>query len=281
MATVVKHLLTFRDNSGTGFTEVHYRLNAGTNPALNGELDTLVGTIAPLRAQLLSMDCVCIGARVSYPRLDAIASLNKKFFLQGNPVEKGVSQAISLAVGWTDVAFTKTKITHIRGFWDSVEYNGEYHPDGDETGTWEPKVNAWKEALRTAGYGWLSKDPAKSARGTVTTYVAGVDGRVTFTLGTNIAAVAPVGSVISIRFSGLNRRSSTLNKSLIVEVLTGTSVRTVNQVATGPFLSQGRFNFRGTTFTQYAGVTNISAGRRAQGRPFDQLPGRSSARPLY
>lgn len=280
MAKVIKHLLSFRDDSGNGWTEVHYRLNPSDNPNLQEELNILMQNIAPLRVLLLSGDCRIIGGRVSYKRDGANASLPLKVFLTGDPDQKGVSSDLSLADQFIDTTFTKSKITHLRGFWDSIEYNGEYHPDAPGADGWNDKHGAWKNALIGNAYGWPSKDPATSAKGKVLNYTIDADLRVTFQVATTLGTLPPVGSIISVRFSKINRSQSVLNKQLNVEVATATTLKTVNQIAAGPFLGQGAFNYRGTSFVRYFQLQNVGLGRRAQGKPIGRGVGRSKVRPL-
>lgn len=277
MPTPVKCVFIFRDNSGTGWEEIHYWLSSSSTPALNDRLTNMVNVIAPARALLLGMDTVLIGARASYPRPGAIASLSQKFFLTGNPDKYGVSPAISLAVKFTDTTATRHKVTHLRGFWDAVEINGEYHPEAPGAEGFADRLNDWKSALIAAGYGWMSKDPASSAQGSVTNYVVGEDGRVTLTLGGTGMPLATVDSNQTISFSRINKSTSPLNTQLLCKVTARNTVTTVNQFAAGPFSSPGKFNYRSVTFANYSQVYDVSAGRRAQGRPFGQLPGRGKA----
>lgn len=281
MPTPIKCLLMFRDNSGTGWSELHYRLSSSDNPNLNVHLTNLVDVIAAARQPLLSGDCQIVGARVSYPRPGAVASLSNRMFLGGPTGVVGVSSSLSLALKWTDTTFTKNKITHMRGFWDSVEFNGEYHPEAPGAAGWQDRLNVYKAALIGAGYGWLSKDPALSSKGPVSGYISDTTGRVTFTLPGDGMPAATVGTVQPVRFSRLNRSNSPLNATLLVAVTNRNLVTTVDQVAAGPFASPGRFNYRGISFVGYSNLYSIALGRRQQGRPFFQLPGRAQARPRY
>lgn len=281
MATDVKCVLSFNDSSGTGWQEVHIWNTSSEAPALDLRLANLVDVVCPARAALLSGDCQLIGARVSYKRTKAVASLSKRVYMPGVADVVGVSSAISLAFKWADGSRTKHKVTHIRGFWDVVEFNGEYHPEGGASLNWNDRVNNFKSILVEGGYGWLSKDPAKSSEGSVEGYTVLPSGHITFQLGGELIPLAMVGKTVTVRFSRLNNGSSPLNQAFLVYVNEQDSVTTVDQVAAGPFTARGRYNYRDTSFVRYGSLYDISTGRRAQGRPIGQLPGRQKAKPRY
>jgi hypothetical protein len=280
MPTTVKCLLLFRDSTGNGWTEVHYWQTQSADPQLFVRLGNLTDVIAPLRAQLLSGDCAIIGTRVSYRRPNAVASLSKKIFLAGVPGQAGVSSDLSLACQFVDNSYTLRKITHLRGFWDSVEYNGEYHPEAPEAVGWPERLDAWKNALKAGSYGWLAKESLTSRAGVVAAYTAEDDNRITFSLALPGLTGVPIGSTVQMRFSRLNGGSSVLNRSFLVLVNTVNNVTTINPVAAGPNTGPGRYNYRSTAFVPYQDLQNIGLGRRAQGKPLGRAPGRSKARPL-
>ncbi len=277
----VKCVFLFRDSSGTGWSEIHYWNTTADNPSLNSRITHMTDVVAPARAALLSADCFLIGCRASYPRPGAVASLSKTLSLQGNLDISGVSPAVSLATKFTDSSATRHKVTHLRGFWDIVEINGEYHPEGGAAYDWTGKFNDWKGTLIGGQYGWRSRDIATSAKGVVSAYSADDDGRVTFIVSADAGLTAQVGKVVSVRFSRLNDSKSPLNKQLLVEVLNATTLKTVSPIAAGPFTGQGRYSFRASSFVQYAQVYDVSLGRRPQGRPFGQLPGRGPKTAKY
>lgn len=281
MPTAIKCVFIFRDDSGTGWEEIHYWLSQSDNPNLADRVTNMINVIAPLRATMLSQDCVLIGVRASYPIENGTASLPKETFIRGTTGKDGVSSAISLAVLFVDGSSSKRKITHLRGFWDAVEVNGEYHPEAPGAEGFADRLNAWKDALIQANYGWPTRSTTASAKGEVTGYTSTTDGIVSFTLKEPGMPLDTVGKVVPVRFSKLNNSQSPLNETINVSVTDRTHVVSVNQIAAGPFTSKGRFNYRATSFVNYANVYNVKAGRRPQGRPFGQPPGRSRARPRY
>lgn len=277
----IKCVLIFKDNGGTGWSEIHYRHSSSDAPDLGAQLSNLVDNIVPSRGQLLGNDCQVIGARVSYERVGAVASIGTKFFLGGPAEFDGVSSALSLPTRFVDSTRTRGKTCHLRGFWDAVEQDGEYHPELVPGDAWTPRFNDWKAAMIANQYGWLSKDAAKSAKGNVTNYIVGPDGHVTFTLSNVEGTLPAVGTQETFRFSRLNNGSSPLNSAILVNVVDATHVVSVKQFGAGPFLGIGRFNYRGTSFVAYSQVYSVALGRRPQGRPFFQLPGRGPVRKTY
>lgn len=281
MPVPVKCVWIFNDRTGTGWQEVHYWLSSGDTPDLGARLTAVVDNIGVKRAALLSGDCSLVGGRVSYDRPGAVASLSRKVFLSGPQDLTGVNSALSLACKFADTTKTRHKITHLRGFWDAVEYNGEYHPEGGADQNWQGRFNDWKTALISGGYGWPSKDIANSARGQVTNYVVANTGHVTFTLAGSGMPSATIGKNVFVRFARLNNGKSPLNAQLLVFVQDANTLVTVEQVAAGPFVARGTFNYRATSFVAYSELYDVSAGRRQQGRPFGQLPGRAKAKARY
>lgn len=280
MAVFLKFLTKFKGNEGYGWTEVHFRQSTSDNPNLQTQLNNYRSNIMPLRAALLGQGCAIVGTRVSYPRNGAIASYGLRDYVIGDEAQLSSAPALSLAVNFQDSTFTKSKVCHLRGFWDSVEENESYHPELPAAAGWTDRLTAWKEALIAGAYGWLSKDPALSAKGVGVTYVSAGNDIVTFTLPAPGMPLATVGTTQQIRFSGFNNANSVLNRQLLCEVLTQTSVRTVKSIASGPMNAPGRFNFRGIAFVGYAQTGSISLGERRMGRPLDRYPGRAKAKPL-
>lgn len=273
----VKIVTIFRDSSGHGFTETHYKAG-GSSPDLEAIKNVWRTGILPLRRELLGNDTVIIGSRVSYPRFGAIASLPDKFYLTNTVGVSSASEAVSLAVLMGDVTNTKKKVIHLRGFWDVVEENGEYHPENGAANGWEDKFNAWKDGLISAGYGWATKAPGSSAKGKVTNYVIGDDGNVTFTLDPAAGSAAlPTDTAITIRFGRLSKGRGGLNRALVVRAVSNTVVKTEAPIAAFPFSTVGTYNYRVTDFVAYNKKITVSAGKRAQGRNSTLFPGRQSA----
>lgn len=280
MATLLKFLTKFRSTEGYGWTETHYKNSTSDAPNLNTQLENFRDNVCTARAELLGHGCALVGCRVSYPRAGAIASYGLKIFFPGHEEKLSANQDSSLAIVFNDSTYTKSKVLHLRGFWDAVEANQAYHPELPEAAGWDERLIAWKAALIDGSYGWPSKKPADSARGINVTYVPDADNRIVFTLEAPGMPVATVGTIQQVRFSKFNRSNSILNRALLVSVDNVTQVTSVNPIGAGPLTSKGRFNFRAPAFTAYANTGSISLGERRMGAPLDRYPGRSKAKPL-
>lgn len=280
MPTVLKFLTKFRSTEGYGWTEVHYKLSSSDTPLLNVQLTSFMDNVCAARAPLLGQGCAIVGARVSYPRAGAIASYGLRKFYPGDETKLSASQDDSLAIVFNDSSYTKQKVLHMRGFWDSVEANQAYHPELPEAAGWTERLIAWKQTLIDGQYGWLSKVPLESAKGDKVTYVAGADNKITFTLQAPGMPAGTIGTVQQVRFSKFNNSKSILNRALLVSVDDATHLTTIQQVGAGAMLTKGRFNYRSPGFVAYANTGSISLGERRMGKPLDHYPGRSRAKPL-
>jgi hypothetical protein len=278
MPPVIKFITQFRGGEGYGWSEVHWKLASGENPNLRTQIDTYMANVAPLRAEMLGEDCAMVGVVASYPRPEGIASYGRRDYLTGHVGETGSAPALSIAVQFHDSTNTKHKITHLRGFWDDVEFNESYHPENAAAAGWVERLTQWKVSLTDGGYGWLTKDLINSARGPVNTYTENPNGTVTFTLAAPGMPAPTVGTLQQVRFSKINASKSTLNRQLIVSVDTALSLTTTDPIATGPFISKGRFNYRALTFTAYNDTGSISLGERRMGKPLNRRPGRAKGK---
>ncbi len=274
----LKYVLMFDSSEGYGWSEVHYKPASVSTPPLDAALNTFFLGVAAARAALLGENCSIVGARVSYRVQNGIASYGIRQKIAGSPDEGSSAPAMSLAVNFKNTDFTKTSITHLRGFWDAVEFDESYRPD--LAPGWDDRFIAWKTALIGGGYGWLSKDPAVSAKGTCPVYTVGADQRVTFTLVGDDMPAATIGKNVEINFSGFNNRHSILNRPLLCNVIGALSVKTVNPIAAVTQTSPGKYNYRGTSFMGYANTSSISLGERRMGKPLNRLPGRAKAQVL-
>lgn len=275
---VVKCVIKFRAGEGYGWTEIHFRDPGTETPNLQSQLDTLQNQICPKRRVLLGADSAIIGLRVSYPRAGVVASQARKVFLPGQAGESTASQSSSLAIPAFDTTHTRHKTIHLRGFWDAVEFNEAYHPEGGAANDWTGKLNSYTAELVARGYGWPSKDADLSTKGKVTGYVSSNDNIVTFTVVRELGAVLVAGQQMPVSFSRLNKSKSVLNGSILCDVVDATTLRTVHPVAAGSFVSAGRFNIRRPSFTAYSGCEVPSLGERRMGGPLDHYPGRSKAK---
>jgi hypothetical protein len=277
MPTAVKVALIFEGGEGYGWSEIHYWLSSSGSPNLQARIDNIIANLVPPRIYLLGYDCSLVGMRVSYPIQNGIAALGRRQKWQGTgPVQSQSSQE-SLAINWIDASNSKHKITHLRGFWNSIVVAESYHPELD--GRWEPGLLNYKSALIDGGYGWPSRDVSKSCNGTVSNYVVAPSGIVTFTVSPTTGLLPTDGNLYQVRFSRLNRSTSVLNRSILCSVTGPTTLTSVNAHAASPFISAGRFNLRIPSFIGYNQTGSISVGERRMGRPLNRYPGRRRAQP--
>lgn len=281
MPPVMKFQTEFSRSGGQGWSEVHYHGSTVDPPDLQGWLNAFRTNVLGPRALLLGFDCFITGIRVSYPRAGATASYGINMNSPGPVGEASADPTASVAVNFKDGTFTRTKVSHLRGFWDRVETNGVYVPD--LAPPWNDYFTSWKDALIGGGYGWPSTDIPNSRRGTVVSYTQADDGFVTFSLEpTDLPFPGPpFGQVISVKFSKLNNSNSPLNRSLLCTVDAAHTLRTIYPVGCGPFTSKGRYNFRAVTVIQYAATGTIRLGERKPGKRRDLLRGRSRAKAKY
>lgn len=279
MPTYLKYLTVFRQQEGYGWTEVHYGLDSSGTPDLRNALDVFTANIAAKRALFLGEDCAIVGYRVSYPRTNVTASYGLQEFIPGQVGKHGSAPSLSLAVAMKDTSWTRTKIIHVRGFWDDVEIDGVYQPGLEVPPTFALRLAQWKDSLIQGGYGWLSKDATLSSKGVTLNYVVSVDGIVTFTLASPGMPAGTVGTQQQVRFSRLNRSNSVLNRSILCQVVNATTLVSVAPHAATAIVSTGRFNYRGTSFIPYARLGSVSLGERRMGKPLNRYPGRAAVRP--
>jgi hypothetical protein len=277
MPQVLKFVTFFSEDDGFGWSEVHYKQVGEDEPNLKVYIDAFIASVVQARKQILGTGCDIVGMRVSYPKAGRTASFGARIKEGGDPTYKAASYPTSLAVNFIDSTYTRSKITHLRGFWDIVEEGSIYIP-GAGGSPWVLRFNNWKDSLIIGEYGWLSKSAALSAQGKVFSYTSDADERVTFTIQGDPQISAAVGDVITVAFSKLNNSKSTLNRTLLVEVIDESTLKTTEPIATFPFTGQGRYSYRRTEFIRYNAIGSISVGERRMGAPLFRSPGRQSDR---
>jgi hypothetical protein len=278
---VLKCVWIFRASDGYGWQEIHFWNSASQTPDLVARITNMATQITPYRAPLMGADCVIEGYRVSYPVTNGIASKAAAENVSGEPGQLTASQNDSLAIVMQDGTNTRKKVIHQRGLWDSVISNETFVPLAVPGSPYNVYLASYLAQLVSQGYGWLGKDQVNSVYGWVNSYVENPDGTVTFTvspLGAN--PLPPVGYLVNTRFSKLNKGRSVLNRTMLCEVLTSTTVKTIYPIAAGPFQAIGRFYMNVYTFIQYNNPGRISLGERRMGRPIGRYPGRRSRRPV-
>lgn len=281
MSVVAKCGLVFVSNEGYGWTEIHYRDTLSESPNLQTELDLLETKIVPKRRNILGQNCKITGLRVSFKRDGVVASQSRHLagVEAGFAGQDGASQASSLACPFFDASGTRHKVCHVRGFWDIVESAQAYRPDLGAAAGWQVKLDAWKTALVSNGYGWMSKSAVLSTKGAVINYTTQTDGRVLFQLAGITGPMPAAGTDVNVKFSRINKSRSVLNKLLPCTVDDATSFISREPIAAGAFTSKGRFQISVPAFVGYAGMEVPSVGKRSMGSPLLHSPGRAKAKP--
>lgn len=283
VATPVKVQISFQSAEGYGWTEIHYYNNAGSGtPPLATIYQSIVTNVLGNRAALLGGDCWINGLRVSYKSSGAIASKSSGLYYAGNPNQPSASQNDSLAVTIYDVSNTRKKIIHLRGFWNVVVTDETYLPS--QIGTaWINALAQYVQGLINAGLGWLGKDPVNSVFGTVLSYTIQTPvPYVTFSVvpdKTSATLASLQNPTYESRISKLNRSSSNLNRTWVVEIGSAT-ITTLQPIGTGPFIAAGRFNISVPLFISYASQGDVKLGERRMGRPLSHYPGRGRRKPV-
>lgn len=277
MPTLIKILTIFAEDTGFGWSEVHYKNVASSSPNLQTVLSAYIASVAPLRAAMLGRGTSIVGFRASYPRANAIASLSSKITLVPDTTNPSATYANSLAIQFIDSTFTRKKIVHVRGFWDTVDEDSGYTPVFAPG--WEDRYFAWKDSLIAGTYGWPTASQTNSFTRTVTGYTSDTNELVTFTLADALPETIAVNQIFTARFSRLNNSKSVLNRTLLVKKLTATTVITTSPIAAGKFTGEGKLSYRATEFVAYASTGPVTPGKLAMGKPLNRLASRLKARP--
>ena len=274
-APYLKFVTQFGTDAGYGFSEVHYKQNSAESPDLQVQMNNFILSVGAARQTILGEDCYIVGFRVSYKNNNFNYATGRRQKLAGAAGHPGSAPAVSLAISMKNADFSKKKIIHLRGFWDSVELDETYR--GDLDSDWTARLTSYIEALK-GGYGWPSINPATSAKGNVLSYSVGMDGLVTFTLDPDTPMpLATVGKNVFVAFSKFHNSRSILNRTLQVTVESQVLLKTQIPVGAVQDTSKGHFNYRDVAFVAYNASDTIALGERRMGKPLNRRPGRSRA----
>jgi len=132
----MKFLTKFKRAEGRGWEEIHYKPSTGDTPNLQTQLNNFILNVCANRQLLLGRNCAIVDIGVSYPREGAIASYGLRQYLPGDEQQPSSDWASSLAVEFVDSSYTKRKISHLRGWWDVIVEDEEYHPERPGAAGW-------------------------------------------------------------------------------------------------------------------------------------------------
>ncbi len=283
MPTILNCSIIMQSAAGHGWSESHKK-SADTAP---GDLQPFLTALKALadnyRRPLLGADCWLKGLRVSYPLASGKGIASSGYFysppMYPTNNYSGAAPTLSANMRLGDVTNTKFSSVALRGFWDAVETDEELDFTTLIGAQWEALMIAYKNALVSGQYGFLSQDSTLVRRGKVTGYTVDVDGFTTFTIEKTSGPVMPAANtVVQFRGAQINNSQSVLNTTMRVAVVDATHLRTVIPTAAGLFRSAGIFTINGTSFTRYTGLQYCRLGKRSPGRPIGEAPGRQKAR---
>lgn len=291
---VVHCIAFFKDDDGNGWSERHAIDGGASAPALGTFLANFDALMTSKRVPLLGQDTFYVGARVAYRTADRkIASAvviknpptsGPKTFMGTTVSTMAPEETVKMRL--QNAAQTNAADTYIRGGWHEASRDGVLDFGSALGAQFKIRLDSYANALIQGAYGWEGIDTTKTSRGDVTDYVTGADGRITFTVqatnGVALPTPTPPATIVTmdIRFSRINNSKSVLNRTLVCDILTPTSMRTRNVVAASDFTGAGTYVAKVTGLIPYAVLDYYKLARRATGRPFGLTPGRARARAL-
>ena len=269
----------FKDDDGNGWSERHCIDGGVSAPALSAFLTNFDDLMTARRVPLLGLDTFYIGCRVSYKTADrkiASAVLFKNPPVRGPLTYQGLdvntmAPEETIKMRMQNAGRTNSADTYIRGSWHAGSIDGVLNFGGILGTQLKIRLDSYAADLIAKNYGWLGIDTTKTSRGDVTNYAVGVDGRITFTLqptnGVALPTPTPPATTVSLdfRFAKLNDSKSVLNRTLVCDILTPTSIKTRSAVAAGDFTGGGTYVAKVDGLIPYAILDyyKLGAGRRA------------------
>jgi len=186
----------------------------------------------------------------------------------------------SVRVQMTDAAGDRKKFYYMGGIPDAINVGGGVL-DQSKIG-WGALFAAWAASLAPVPgktWGYIGDTPFLQAG--VTGYAIGAGGLVTITVDGNIFVTPGTGFAKQIvRAKGINVKSP-LNKALLVQPLTATTMRTIKPIGVGPYTTGGTV----TSYTYpFVGINLVEAdgiSEHKRGRPLNASRGRAPVQTRY
>lgn len=278
---MLKFTTFFGSDEGRGWTETHLK-----------EVGEDVGDLLPYvqdwknlldnsRRPLLGMDRYIQGFRVSYPTATgSVASSSFRYQPLSYPGNQrpGCPPSAAAQVRFGDATNTKFSNCYLRGFWRDVSKNEVLDFTTAAGSAWKQILDQYTAALVAGSYGWSAGLNVATSRGKMVSYTSDADNFVTLLCApTNGVLLPAVGQKISMRFARINGGQSVLNRTLICEVTAVNTVKTVNPIAAGVFVSSGTYVYSVKSFAAYTGVQYVVLARKPEGRPIGLSPARLKA----
>lgn len=157
---------------------------------------------------------------------------------------------------------------------DIVQAGGAYVPFP----RFSTNLTTMAQQLAT-GWSWYGVLGAQPDPAPITNAVTQLDSTCLFTLGSPLFNGVPLNTRKVVRISG-QRSPGNLNGNVTVQVVSATQARTVRPLSVNNFvLGTGLMRFTNVGFIPITGLTPERIVTKRAGRPTDQSPGRSKARP--
>lgn len=266
---------------GQGWEETYYRNFTGSD---FGSAATVASTLATKRIALCGSPVRIKAWRINDPltpgRQGQANYFQPAYVATHGSGEQGngaASPSSSINVGFINNAENRSRRISMRGVWDdAITKSGSL--EGPQYAAWLAVFNVWRTYVLQQGFGWLKRPRAASDVPVSYSIVNPVMPLFTFPAGT-FTDPGDVGTFKLIRFSKFNGSTSTLNRELVVRVLTTATAEAAAPIAAAAMITPGRAIIYGTPAFIVADNVGVErAGRRAPGRPLLLTPGRSRAR---
>lgn len=277
MAYTQKHTWIFYSPQ-RGWTESLY-LRPQTQTITFGQ--SLASQYATARAQMLGNGYGIKGYRVQ--QVEDVAGNKVKFVgdtvqrvnYPGTSGQPGAQVDLALLLDCINGTVTKHKPLYLGGIWDVISQNGgQYVPEP----TFEVAFTNWLSKVVQFGYGWYSRTP--SIQFTITGFTADADAFVTYTCsGTPFAGLGSAPFKVGVSGLPAIGGRSVLNGDQMVTRVTDSTCRTVQRIATTPFVGTGRLVTYTNNFQEIANIGIEKVVSRERGAPLLESPGRRRNRP--
>lgn len=283
MPTIIKCTAFFGSDAGHGWSESHFVPGGNPPVVLLDYIQSFKTLMDNFRRPLLGKDCYIKGLRVSYKTdTGAIASSAYRYTPYSYPgnQREGSAPSVSAKVRMGDSTNTQFSDIHLRGFWDAVEKDEALDFTTAAGTAWKQLLDQFTDNLVGQNYGFMGQEEANTIRGKITGYTTDANGFVQFSIEkTSGPALPAAGTLRQFRAAKLNGSKSILNRTMIVEVDSPITCKTVVPTAAGEFVSDGTFVMRETNYVGYTGVQYTILGKRSMGRPTLQSLTRARAMP--
>lgn len=281
-----------RDDDGHGWTESHdYSTPSPGDTDLAARAEIFNQLMMTKRVPLLAGDGFYLGCRIAKFQPGSNAKVQSFPLFLDTPAQGTIAYSskavqmdaslLAVKVTFASINGTSRADVYLRGVWEQVITAGQLDFNGQVGGKFAQLLKDYQDALIAGEYGWVGKAD-DSTKGNCVGYVQNPTGTITFSLA-NLTGVAlpAAGTKVQAFFARLNNSNSVLNRSILCRVVDATTLESVQQIAAGPYLSQGTFYVNSPLFFRYALVAYRKLAARKTGRPTGVGRGRLSARRAY